>query len=104
MTCGPDPERKIQFWSHCTCGGASKVRNRNVVQEAKHGEVSCPDLEERNDCNTVKVDCNVGTWGPWEERSVTCGGGIRMRCRDVTQETKHGGVPCPNPNYTGWFF
>ena len=53
---------------------------------------------------TVKVDCNVGTWGPWEERSVTCGGGIRMRCRDVTQETKHGGVPCPNPNYTGWFF
>ena len=49
---------------------------------------------------TVKVDCNVGTWGPWEERSVTCGGGIRMRCRDVTQETKHGGVPCPNPNYT----
>ena len=52
---------------------------------------------------TVKVDCNVGTWGPWEERSVTCGGGIRMRCRDVTQETKHVGVPCPNPNYTGWY-
>ena len=49
---------------------------------------------------TVKVDCNVGTWGPWEERSVTCGGRIRMRCRDVTQETKHGGVSCPNPNYT----
>ena len=41
-------------WGECsaTCGGGTKTREREVVQQPNHGGVTCPNLEETMACNT----------------------------------------------------
>jgi len=87
-------------WGECsaTCGGGTKTRAREVVEEPQNGGATCPALEETIVCNTegCPVDCEVGDWKQWGECSVTCGGdGTRTKAREVVKEPENGGASCP---------
>ena len=44
-------------WGTCSrsCGGGITTKAREVLQEAKHGGVVCPILEETAECNTMPM-------------------------------------------------
>ena len=101
-----------------TCGGGTKTRARDVIEDAKNGGAACSDLEEMDVCNAEEcpgsssillfdflhhifsksgslVDCEVGPWRAVGECSVTCGGGSKTIKREVVKEAEHGGEKCP---------
>ena len=41
------------------------------------------------------VDCKVGKWKAWGECSLTCGGGIKTKTREVIQQPNQRGEKCP---------
>ena len=41
------------------------------------------------------VDCEVNEWEAWGACSKTCGFGTRSRTREVIQEPRNYGTPCP---------
>merc|ERR1719430_591424 len=45
-------------WGDCsaTCGGGTKTRAREVVEEPENGGAVCPDLEETESCNTDQCE------------------------------------------------
>ncbi|VDI00055.1 Hypothetical predicted protein, partial [Mytilus galloprovincialis] len=88
-------------WKECsaTCGGGIKTRNRTCSNpEPQFGGNNCTG----ND--TIIVNCadipcpingNWTEWSPWNECSVTCGGGIKFRERNCSNpDPQYGGDPC----------
>ncbi|XP_067131619.1 somatomedin-B and thrombospondin type-1 domain-containing protein-like [Centruroides vittatus] len=51
----------------------------------------CPDFKE----TCLVNDCEVSNWGHWTECSNQCGVGVMARTRNILQQTKNGGQPCP---------
>ncbi|XP_036338693.1 somatomedin-B and thrombospondin type-1 domain-containing protein isoform X2 [Rhagoletis pomonella] len=41
------------------------------------------------------IDCQVGDWTPWSECDESCGTGITLRTRNMTQAPQNGGKHCP---------
>ena len=87
-------------WSSCsvTCGNGSSFRNRTYAVSPKCGGASCDGISrEIRSCNTecCPVDCQWEKWSAWESCSATCGGGVKIRIRDVEIQPKCGGTNCP---------
>lgn len=86
-------------WSTCseTCGGGEQTRTRTVDVPAQFGGRVCPPLSETRECNDFDcpVDCEVSDWGAWTDCSETCGGGTRLRTREVVTDPEGDGQGCP---------
>lgn len=85
-------------WSSCskTCGGGLQSRTRRETP-AKFGGLPCSGSAKEDDpCNTAgcPVDCKWSHWSPWENCTVSCGGGITTRKRTVVQAAAWGGKAC----------
>ncbi|CAJ1420422.1 unnamed protein product [Effrenium voratum] len=88
-------------WSacSCTCGGGTKRRSRVIAQAPRHGGQLCMsgDKSEVAPCNVQSCSkCRDGAWGAWGEWSkctASCGGGFRVRHRDVMQRPNSCGRP-----------
>ena len=123
--CGSSVDCKVDKWSawgncNVACGGGTKTKTREVIEDAKNGGVACPDLEETDVCNTEEcpgalspfcfsisiiiisllncgssVDCKVGPWRAVGECSATCDGGSKTIKREIVREAEHGGKACP---------
>ena len=100
-------------WDSCSrsCNTGVQIRRRDVQRVHTFGGVACPWLYEARACATQKcpVNCAVShysTWGtlradatpgasPPTVCSRSCGGGVRVRFRDVLRMPAFGGVACP---------
>jgi len=103
-------------WGKCSrsCDGGIKTRLREVLQEAKHGGVKCPDLEISVVCNTDKCKEPV-VFGPWRDTDIcteTCGEGKLLEQRSctpahscaslkTTQTLRPGNTPCVGQHCQG---
>ena len=86
-------------WSPCSksCGGGEKSRTRQVATPASNGGLSCEgEPIETEGCNTegCPVNCKWGAYEPWSSCSKTCGGGEKMRTRQVDTHASNGGQAC----------
>eukprot|EP00397_Hematodinium_sp_SG-2012_P007230 GEMP01007272.1.p1 GENE.GEMP01007272.1~~GEMP01007272.1.p1 ORF type:complete len:1040 (+),score=226.82 GEMP01007272.1:331-3450(+) len=98
-------------WTSCTktCGGGLQTRSRTVAVPPAHGGVLCHySLQEVRECGREKcevvetaapveegeIDCKWSQWDEWGACSETCGGGQKMRQRQISQEPNAKGIPC----------
>ena len=85
-------------WDECTktCAGGKKTRRRSVNRDPAYGGKGCPPLSDTAMCNVqpCPVDCQTSTWALWSACSVSCGAGVHMRARSITEVAQHGGVAC----------
>ncbi|MFN4253882.1 MAG: T9SS type A sorting domain-containing protein [Saprospiraceae bacterium] len=103
QTTNPDPVDCVvsawSNWSNCTvsCGGGIQTRTREIVTPPANGGQPCPPLSETQACNEYPcpVDCVVGPWSNWSNCTVSCGGGVQTRTRNVVTYPANGGLPCP---------
>ena len=88
----------------CGEGVGEQVRNVFCEQQPFQGFGSRPGdncdksvMPPANRSCTINcpVDCVLSEWSPWLECSATCGGGMRMRSRFITQTAAFGGKECP---------
>eukprot|EP00440_Ansanella_granifera_P010536 gb/GFBE01011429.1/.p1 GENE.gb/GFBE01011429.1/~~gb/GFBE01011429.1/.p1 ORF type:complete len:1322 (+),score=241.23 gb/GFBE01011429.1/:1-3966(+) len=87
-----------QGWTACntTCGYGVSTSIRNHTR-AQYGGAPCQgDSTRYQECHTKPcvIDCLFNDWGEWYPCSVTCGGGERMRTRQVVQEKNELGKAC----------
>lgn len=93
-------------WGECsqTCGGGEATRSRAVQTPAANGGADCDgENSETKTCNTEScpVDCEWGSWGPWETCSQTCGGGQETRNRlEAIAAANNGAVCVGDPSET----
>jgi hypothetical protein len=87
-------------WGECTksCNSGQKTRARTISVAPLHGGVTCGLLDETSDCNDFycPVDCKVSAdWGAWGACSVSCGGGITYKYKQIETPVAFGGAACP---------
>lgn len=79
----------------CTaeCGGGMQNITREVI--SKTSTAKCPPLLLNKTCATspCPIDGEMTGWGTWSECSRACGGGTRVRHREVLTRPEHGGLP-----------
>jgi hypothetical protein len=92
---------KVTGWSpygkcNAGCGGGEKFRARTVKVAAQHGGKACPSLWNSAKCNekVCSVNCVLSSYSEFKPCTKSCGGGIRLRKRKVTQAAKYGGKKC----------
>ncbi|CAE8589989.1 unnamed protein product [Polarella glacialis] len=74
------------------------TRHREVLWDAgnQFGTQCTGATNETRACtNGAAVDCALADWHDWTSCSTTCGRGRHTRMRDVSQEARFGGLPCP---------
>lgn len=88
-------------WEPCSveCGGGSKIRRREIIQEPKFGGEGCDaSIKEVSECNMhpchMAQNCKWGEWNEWGACSQECGGGQRNRYRHIMLMPKNGGFAC----------
>ena len=85
-------------WSSCTltCAGGTQSRSRRILQAAEYGGKLCPGWVQSRACNSqdCPTDCQVSTYGRWNQCSRFCGSGTQTRTRSVTVPVRHGGKAC----------
>ena len=95
----------ISLWSswsrcHATCGATTpQQRTRSVTTPPEYGGNVCPELEEKQDCNTqcCPVDCKQTPFTPWSSCGKTCGDSMQWRMRQTLTHPACGGVTCGVP-------
>ncbi|CDJ47042.1 thrombospondin type 1 domain-containing protein, putative [Eimeria brunetti] len=84
-------------WTECSkpCEGGSKTRTRTVI--AIEPDTDCPPSTQTAPCNLHEcaVDCVASEWSQWTPCDVPCGVGTQRRMREVLEEPKGAGEPCP---------
>eukprot|EP00927_Polykrikos_kofoidii_P025126 TRINITY_DN22641_c0_g1_i1.p1 TRINITY_DN22641_c0_g1~~TRINITY_DN22641_c0_g1_i1.p1 ORF type:complete len:1546 (-),score=165.39 TRINITY_DN22641_c0_g1_i1:161-4675(-) len=94
-------------WSACsaTCGGAHRLRSRNILHPSANGGQDCSNtsLREAEECPRVScegdgrtVDCQLSDWQDWSV-CADCGG-QRTRERTVVAYPQNGGMKCAQAN------
>ncbi|CAD7922585.1 unnamed protein product [Amoebophrya sp. A120] len=88
-------------WTSCsqTCGGGQQYRTREVETPASAGGTPCEgNLKEVVACNTdpcvEPVDCKWGEWTEYGACSASCGGGEKVRDREIVVAPRFGGKLC----------
>jgi len=88
-------------WTTCTvsCGGGQQFRDRRVKNEEEKGGKPCKaPLKEVQRCSEQACgsakDCKWGEWSDWGACSQECGGGSKVRDRQVEQAPRKGGRMC----------
>eukprot|EP00747_Dinoflagellata_sp_TGD_P219496 gnl/TRDRNA2_/TRDRNA2_91604_c0_seq6.p1 gnl/TRDRNA2_/TRDRNA2_91604_c0~~gnl/TRDRNA2_/TRDRNA2_91604_c0_seq6.p1 ORF type:complete len:445 (-),score=72.64 gnl/TRDRNA2_/TRDRNA2_91604_c0_seq6:313-1482(-) len=78
------------------CEGGNMTLVRQVVVQAGDAGAKCPALEATVDCNKAPcaVDCEVSGWSGWSSCSMSCGGGQRVRSREILKNGTSTGAPC----------
>jgi len=99
-------------WSGCdsACHGMRERSRRVKAYGSGDGAFCQGALVESVPCNPLvgekapaecqkelARDCQLGSWGAWSECSATCGGGERLRGRNITQRPVNGGAACEGP-------
>ena len=86
-------------WTNCNknCGGGTKIRTRNIIQQPQNGGNACPILTETEKCNEqpCPIDCKLTDWTTWSNCDRKCGGGIQTRTRKIISPEAYGGNKCP---------
>ena len=89
-------------WGPCSlaCGGGVQDRSRSVDVVAQNGGLACGALSESRSCNAfacpLGVDCELSAWSAWGACSSSCGGGTRVRQRNVETPRSGAGQSCPS--------
>ena len=81
-----------------TCGGGTKTRTRDIIQNPTGTGLACPVLSETEPCNTqpcVEGDCKVSPYSDFSSCSLNCGGGTKTRIRTVLVPQSGTGRACP---------
>lgn len=85
-------------WSACSSTYDQKYRSRGITQQPLYSGKGCSAvLNETAACTTgvgSPVDCAVADWGDWSQCDKTCGGGQRIRSREIAQEATNNGRSC----------
>ena len=86
-------------WSACSnpCNGGRKTRSRLVLVSAQNGGAECAPTSETVACNSdhCNQDCEFTAYSIWGDCSVSCGGGVQQRSREIVHHASASGVPCP---------
>jgi len=85
-------------WTACASPNDQRYKTRAILQRPEFSGKGCNAvLNMTGSCTTgpnSPVDCEVSDWGEWTQCDKTCGGGQRLRSRQVTQEASNGGSAC----------
>ena len=86
-------------WTTCTktCDGGKQARTRDVITPANKFGAACGPQADAQECSTQSCPDNcilADTWNAWGDCSVTCGGGVQTRSKNVVRQAKHGGTAC----------
>jgi uncharacterized protein YegL len=88
-------------WSACSkdCGGGVMTRSRIPLTEAENGGEACGAGTDPQQCNVETCDtpCDLSDWSDWTTCTAECGGGERLRFKDVWKEAGPTGH-CPDPH------
>jgi len=94
---------KMSAWSaygacSATCGTGSARKTRTVVKTGVQGGKSCPPTIAVKLCTNgpCPVHCQVSAWTNYSPCTKTCGGGWKVRSRQVLHHAESGGFKCPN--------
>lgn len=86
-------------YTNCTveCGGGTQFRLRGIRVAAAYGGAECDgDIKEEQSCNEQQcpIDCEWDVWSEWDSCSLTCGGGMTARVRNILTYPQFGGAIC----------
>mmetsp|Transcript_7948 Transcript_7948/g.25272 ORF Transcript_7948/g.25272 Transcript_7948/m.25272 type:complete len:661 (+) Transcript_7948:1-1983(+) len=95
---------KVTQWASGRCsvdcddslkGGIQRLHRAIITKSNIYG-FQCPKMALDVPCNQVKCpqDCKLSQWTPFSKCSKDCGGGLRMRTRQVDHKARYGGTPC----------
>merc|ERR1719329_1513647 len=98
--CPVDAQMDVwEEWSQCSraCGGGTRTRHRNVLQQAQYGGMPAAETMQEQLCNAQACDqdCGLADWGTWGECSKICGTGHMSRVRPVLHPPLGEGT-CPD--------
>jgi hypothetical protein len=87
-------------WGSCnaTCHGGTQNTTYSVTGAAANGGAACEAADgdiRTQPCNTQPCpgEC-VGSWGPWDNCSASCGGGTQTSTYSVSLASTNGGAAC----------
>jgi len=88
-------------WSACSssCGPGQQERVRDAVNRHIYGKGCTDHMAETQACIgenpcPVVIDCAWGNWSAWTNCNKLCGGGEKMRIRDILTAPLNGGKKC----------
>lgn len=73
------------------------MRSRPKLVRTLFGGKPCGEMSQERECSDgpCPVHCEVTQWSSWRTCTHTCGGGKRVRYRDITTHANHDGYVCP---------
>lgn len=103
QVCPADTDCKLTTWGEwttctATCGGASQIRKRSVVEPQSGKGDGCEAVEESQNCNVFAcdTDCVIGDWDAWQPcEAVSKDQCVKRRERHPKTQTQGNGTACP---------
>eukprot|EP00927_Polykrikos_kofoidii_P071174 TRINITY_DN67482_c0_g1_i1.p1 TRINITY_DN67482_c0_g1~~TRINITY_DN67482_c0_g1_i1.p1 ORF type:complete len:1818 (-),score=190.99 TRINITY_DN67482_c0_g1_i1:76-5529(-) len=86
-----------QAWNMDACVNELGQAYRTRLSTGKHRGVICNDISnETKPCigEFTAANCFFSDWGDWGKCSKSCGGGCRVRAREIATPARLGGRPC----------